>query len=326
MTEWRMVSLGYFQSLGALCKLAHSIVSNDLKAFHARTIVTNRLLNEHLLRSSFNNTLEEFLNSMQIEFEHVNNVLRLLFEVNQYYSGSSYNGQLHIYNEADRGTIKVEKYISNYFLKLFLFKIKFDFGRPVNTLTESPCLCAIQNDCKEPVQIFHSTKSISVPGFVRRCSAMDSILSSTLECFYSNTDCLRKILFRYINYTNTVVPVPPLNVSQLIRSYSNSTVASLADNLFVEDWKISLSHMKYFSTCAPSSCQHTFIKRANHLYVVTMLLAVYGGLTLALNLLVPSMVKFVLRCRQPTVSVNKRHRSKLLINYLYKYKYDLIYI
>jgi hypothetical protein len=84
--------------------------------------------------------------------------------------------------------------------------------------------------------ISHNMKiNITVPGFVWRCSMMDSILQSTLECLYSNTNCLTDILLHYINFSNIAVPVPPLNVSQLIRTSSNSKVVTLVDNLFVEE-------------------------------------------------------------------------------------------
>jgi hypothetical protein len=129
---------------------------------------------------------------------------------------------------------------------------------------------------------------------------MDSVLYSTLECLYSNTNCLEDILLRYINYTNTAVSVSPLNISQLIRTSTNSTVATLAENLFVEEWKTSFSYLKYFNMCAPHVCQYTYVKRADHLYVITMFLALYGGLTLVLSLFVQLLVKLILRCRHPS--------------------------
>ncbi|CAF2956088.1 unnamed protein product [Rotaria sp. Silwood2] len=285
MSDWRVMSLGYFQSLAALCELAHNTVNNDLQVFRTRTIVTTRLLKEGLLRSEIDNTLQHLIHSMQIEFERVNNILRLLFQVNQYFAGSTYNGQLHITFQSDKENLK----------------IKFDFARPGNIYEDTKCLCALHLGCGEPMVIVHAAKRMTVPGFVWRCSAMDSILSSTLQCLYSNTNCLQFILLRYINYTNVAVPVPPLNISQLIRTSSNSTVSTLADNLFVEEWKKSLSYVQYFNICAPSICWYTYVKRANYLYVIRMFLTVYGGLTLALSLLVPLMVKLVLQCRHQSV-------------------------
>ena len=60
------------------------------------------------------------------------------------------------------------------------------------------------------------------------------------------SDCLTDILFRYINYTADAVSVSPLNASQLIRTSSKSKVAVLANNLFIEEWKSTISHRDYF--------------------------------------------------------------------------------
>lgn len=177
--------------------------------------------------------------------------------------------------------------------------------------------------------------NIVVPGFVLRCSAMDAILQSTLECLYSDTNCLTDILLHYINYTGHAVHVPSLEVSRLIRTSSKSKVAVIADYLFIEEWKSTISHRDYFRVCTPNICQYTYVQRANYLYIVTVFLAVEGGLTLALRLLVPLIVKFALRCRRQSVSTDNQDsihlestvcqqlRTKLIeLNLFRKYSFD----
>ena len=139
------------------------------------------------------------------------------------------------------------------------------------------------------MQITHNGVRMNVPGFVWRCSPVDSILQSTLECLY--TACLSDLLLHHINYSSNAVAVPPLRASDLIRTSSNDTVATLAEHLFVEDWQSSTLFENYFDQCAPQECHYTFVKRAHHLYVLTMFVATYGGLTLSLRLLVPFLLK-----------------------------------
>jgi hypothetical protein len=183
--------------------------------------------------------------------------------------------------------------------------------------------------------IIHNRTNIPVPGFVLRCASMDAILQSTLECLYSNTSCLTDILLHYINYTGNAVSVPPLEVSQLIRTSSHSKVVELADNLFIEQWKSTISHRNYFRTCAPNICQYTYIRRANFLYIATVFLAVDGGLTFALRLLVPLVVKLAFRCRRQSDSTDnqnsgiscqrifKQLQTKLIkLNLFPKYSFD----
>ncbi len=121
MSDWRIMSLGYFQSLAALCKLAHNTISYDLEAFRTRTIVTTRLLNEALLHREINDTLDELIHSMQTEFESVNNIFRLIFQVNQYFSGLMYNGQLEISRQFDINRFKVQHMNSLHILYDFHF-------------------------------------------------------------------------------------------------------------------------------------------------------------------------------------------------------------
>lgn len=172
------------------------------------------------------------------------------------------------------------------------------------------CLCPFQSDCEEQLFIGTHSKYIPVPGFVLRCSTMDSLLQSTLECLYSETNCLQEILLHYINLTATAVPVPPLNSSQLVRTQVNSTIATVMEHLFIEEWKTNISHTHYFHSCAPKQCHYTFIERANRLYIVTVFFAVYGGLTFSLRLLIPLFVKLALRCRQ--LYRNRNHHSERL--------------
>jgi hypothetical protein len=109
MTDWRFASLGYFQSLAALCKLADDTIRNDLEEFGTRTIVTTRLLHEDLLRSEMNDTLDGLLHSMQTEFERVNNIFRLLLQVDQYFTGISRNGLFEALNQSSDGYMKVRE-------------------------------------------------------------------------------------------------------------------------------------------------------------------------------------------------------------------------
>jgi hypothetical protein len=181
--------------------------------------------------------------------------------------------------------------------------------------TKQKCLCAFHPDCEEPMLIIHNfVTNIDVPGFVRRCTTIDSVLQSTLECLYSDTNCLTDTLLYYINYTTTSVPVPPLNVSQLIRTSSNSKVMTLVDNLFVEEWKSTVSYENYFRSCAPNACQHTYVQRANYLYIITIFLAVYGGLIFSLRLLVPLGVNLALRCRHQSVPTDDQTIGELYLS------------
>ena len=147
--------------------------------------------------------------------------------------------------------------------------------------------------------ISHNRTQHKVPGFIWRCSPLQSILKTDLRCLYSDNNCLTEFLLYYINFSAHAVPVPPLDPATLIRTKSNSTVGELVDNLFVEEWRSSLSYEKYFESCAPEECQYIYNRRANYLYTLTVFLATYSGLTLTLRLMVPFLLKYLMGYRRP---------------------------
>ena len=146
--------------------------------------------------------------------------------------------------------------------------------------------------------INHNRTVQKVPGFLWRCSPLMSILKSDLRCLYSE-ECLIDFLLYHINFSAHAVAVPPLDPATLIRTKSNSTVGELVDNLFVEEWRSSLSYEKYFESCAPEECHYIYNKRANYIYTFTIFLATYSGLTLTLRLMVPLLMKYLMGYRRP---------------------------
>ncbi|CAF3485957.1 unnamed protein product [Adineta steineri] len=72
------------------------------------------------------------------------------------------------------------------------------------------CTCATDLNCRQPAQLYecHMTYDdvyfvpvYAVPGSVLGCFNIDSLLSSTLECLYSDSDCLSMVLY-YTSYNS----------------------------------------------------------------------------------------------------------------------------
>lgn len=91
MLDWRIVSRDYFRLLSTLCEFASETIENGLKEFNQRSIVTTQVINEMRLHHQINETIEQFLRSLNTEVKRVNHILRLLFQVNQYYTQGYYN-------------------------------------------------------------------------------------------------------------------------------------------------------------------------------------------------------------------------------------------
>ena len=103
---------------------------------------------------------------------------------------------------------------------------------------------------------------------------------SSLACFY-NATCLEELA----NFIGSTSIFQPLNYSVETRFNSNLSIAidTLIAELFIETWTNSSNYSSYYSTCAPFTCEYSYTKRNNALYIITTILGLYGGLTVGLK-------------------------------------------
>ena len=155
------------------------------------------------------------------------------------------------------------------------------------------CSCGTSSKCTEPVYVDNSILS----GFVLGCNHMESLLRSTLSCFYNQT-CVQLINFGNLS------SIDPLDRSLPSRYYSNSTVVELVSGAFLEEWSTEVSYSKFFSACAPTVCTYSLSERRDIVEVISIVLGLYGGLTLILRAMAPwlttsfeKVLSFILRGR-----------------------------
>lgn len=181
-------------------------------------------------------------------------------------------------------------------------------------LTSTDCICATSPRCQSAVAIYQSNidytpqKSIwsiayVVPGAKRGCSATESLRLSTLECLYSSSACYTQ-LFKYIEDVylfNAEFPIP-FNFRPLVYNSTSSRfspqmpVSMLVDNLFIERWDLSWSYGQFYDSCAPSACLYAVQQRTETFFgVMLTLTSVIGGVTFALRLITPQMIKLIFR-------------------------------
>ena len=146
----------------------------------------------------------------------------------------------------------------------------------------SNCSCYTSSECTEPVTI----NGHVVSGFVHGCSALESVLRSSLTCFYDQR-CLEQI-----NVGNSTL-IKPLNLSIFSRFTPNNTGQDLVENGFQEEWSLSTNYSHFFSICAAHQCDYSISQRKNTVETVTLILGLYGGLTLILRFIVPRFVGII---------------------------------
>ncbi|CAF1630804.1 unnamed protein product [Adineta ricciae] len=163
--------------------------------------------------------------------------------------------------------------------------------------TNSTCNCVVSNACNESMRIGPS--DLILPGLVVGCWPIHGLRMSTLECFFSQS-CVNTII-NYLDYYTQMDGSPPVNftlpnepslvMNPLNKSISshfapNTTIGTLIDEIFIEQWTSSSIYDNYYTACRPSICRYEYVQKNNALYVITSLLSVYGGLTVGLKFLV----------------------------------------
>ncbi|CAF2768986.1 unnamed protein product [Rotaria sp. Silwood2] len=162
------------------------------------------------------------------------------------------------------------------------------------------CTCAVgMLTCSRSLSFWNSSNNtITFPGFNGGCLPIFGLRVSTFECLYDQT-CVNK-LTALIGF---LTPIIVLNSSDNTRYPPNATlIGSIMDDLFIETWSNSSNYSSYFYECAPASCQYSYVERNDIVYMLTILLALYGGLTISIRLIVwyglDAFVWLLTRCRR----------------------------
>jgi hypothetical protein len=143
---------------------------------------------------------------------------------------------------------------------------------------EEQCSCGIQSNCSQLSELFSLIYRQPLLGFRVGCLILDSVLESSLTCLYNQT-CLD--LMQTSFYLSKPVPAEILTYSPLL--LPNTTIEKILSQLFVSEWFENKSFDLYFNECAPQSCQYSYSMQYNPVYVVTTLMALFGGLTQGLH-------------------------------------------
>ena len=135
-----------------------------------------------------------------------------------------------------------------------------------------------------------------IPGMKVGCMPYDAMIDSTLECFFSQS-CLNTTA-RWISNLPPEQWPEALNSSKMSAFNSNTPISSLLAQHTVDRWINSTDFAGYYRSCAPSQCTYTVVQYNSFAYVISLLIGMYGGLTVALRFMAPFIVKFGLSIRK----------------------------
>jgi hypothetical protein len=134
------------------------------------------------------------------------------------------------------------------------------------------------------------TQKFTIPGFLTGCFVIESLLLSSLQCFYDE-ECFNNVTY-FVNTTSTL-NVTALNASASTTFTPNSTVKEMIDQLMVERWSWNITFAKYFGECEPSQCTYTVGSKNDAILIVTTVFGLVGGLVTILRIVVPRLVDYL---------------------------------
>ncbi|CAF1154453.1 unnamed protein product [Adineta steineri] len=229
---WRGFSSRHFRLLSTLCRLTNETVTHAIENFGIQKLVTLDVIKEDDFNIQLNTALNQFKQTLMINFDLLINTIQLLIQ------------------------------------------LLFNLTGPANLKTKAvDCICATDPYCQTPVvdpvdQVYTlalATSFNDVPGQVLSCFKFDSVLLSTLECYYSDS-CLA-LSYKYINLTlyNTDTDFKMVNATLLVydlvssRFPPNTSISAILKELMIEQWNSSFSFDRYYETCAPIKCTYSQI-------------------------------------------------------------------
>ncbi|CAF3879329.1 unnamed protein product [Adineta steineri] len=267
--DYRLFLSTHLQLLNGLCQLSMQTVNQSIQQSLSSLMVTKQLLSEE----NFNLHINSMIN--EAKFNAPSTLIRLL----------------SLLRATNHGNAIVSSYGTNYQYKASVYDLHQTTLYTQAMIYDDNCSCQLNSTCIINASFIeiNSIQSITIKGLKMGCTPSESLLASTLECFYDQS-CIN-LIQTMTGYNKNITPIP-LNITNS-RFLMNMTVMNLINNLFVEKWSSILNYSSYFYKCSPMICSYTYIQQLNSFYTITYLLGLYGGLTIVLKWISPKIVYLV---------------------------------
>jgi hypothetical protein len=266
----------HFQLLSTLCHAAQQTVEDDLELFYQKTFVSQQVLSCESFQIQVDLIVEQFKRTVPQSFKNTLELIKANQDLNQFIVSTNSYFDVYVLNNNEK-----------------VLDSNFYSDRPeCFENIERSCLCSTlsMSECYKTTKIRENKTDYIIPGMRLYWFPLESLLMSTLECLY-NDSCLF-LIQSFINATVSSTNFTTLNSSsEYNASNLYDKIEILADKLFIQSWSYESSFEFYFNQCHPLECQHTYQSRLILIYMITTIIGLIGGLTVALQLLAPLIVK-----------------------------------
>ncbi|UJR06769.1 hypothetical protein I4U23_011056 [Adineta vaga] len=160
-----------------------------------------------------------------------------------------------------------------------------------NIEQNTSCSCVTLRTCTIPLQINSDYGMASVDGMVFGCYLLETVLLSSMACFYSET-CITNVRDSLGSFPFTPEGFVKLNDSS-VRFSINDTIETMAYELFIEAWTRNVSYERFFNSCSPNYCIYTYHYQFDALELLMTFLSVFSGLSRGIQFVVPHLIKIL---------------------------------
>ena len=288
--DYRRNAAFQFQLLATLCKWAGQTINRSLDVFLQTPFVGAQVVPQATFELEMDQIIREWQSGTTNRFLRTTELIRTTNHGNMLIN-SVFNAEFRM--EPTTGLLKVSSR---------------DFDG---------CSCFATQTCHTEMAIYDyrlgsntTTGLFTVRNFFFGCSPLESLLMSTLECFYQD-ECIQ-ILIEYIA-ANVTATFTPLDGRQ---SQPNDPIQYILQNLMVTSWSTQVSFSSFYRSCAPASCTYEYYRSVTALFLITTIIGIAGGLSLILSIL----TLIILRIYEETsdqgwiVSVKTFARSLWIVN------------
>lgn len=269
----------FVYGLQQLCQTAQDSVVNSIEAFLASSMLVYQMMPQTLFNNKVNMALDRLKTSTPLTFARTLDLIRTTIQGNALIG--MYSSNWKILMDGSKNTSESASFFS--------IPIRYDI-RGQNTT----CSCSTERSCSVPAQIFSdSSPSYTFDGLVFSCVLLESILRSSLSCFYNTTciDGFRKAmdLNRYDTMQSWASKCgsPVMFDAESTRYAIDETIETMAYNMFIETWMSNVSYEMFFNACAPAQCTYTHRYRFDAAELFTSFLSIFSGLCATLYFSVP---------------------------------------
>ncbi len=268
LNDFRRSGVQRFQTIRMLCELGNNTILNSVTLFNLNQYVSAIVVPQELFKLQIESLTDKLRSSMTSSFSLSLAMFQEITQANSLYSLQRTNYDLNLADDGIHIILKPAMY--------------------------SSCHCSVSSKCTFPISFTNDLATVFstiIPNFYLGCYIVNSLLQSTLECFY-NESCFDKVKLYITSYSP--FNVSALNVSLPSRYSVNSTIQKIVDDLMIEKWHASPIYERYYNECKPIQCTYEIDTKNDIIYIVTTLFGLVDGLTTVLKFVVPRLVEFVM--------------------------------